>query len=234
MSLEVKDVALVANLQTTGPLFISSHSGSIDHTAGMLLAARLIITTGIGENTSPMEKLYGPVPISEITHTNYQCYFYAVEMKQQPIPSAPFSTGRGTFIFTLIVSDDNAKEFLNYTSILEEILYSKKDKINFQNTFAGEIPDEIKNEINVTLKEIIEEVNLALKFATKYQGASLFDVRLFADLPENLAELGKKLLLHPRGLKLDEIDDKTTLKELYFSGLIKYEEKEGNILVIPK
>lgn len=228
----ITEVALVANLQTSGPMFVNDATGSIDASSGMLLSARLIITAGIGSTSSPYHKLYGSLPIPELDK-NLECYFFVGEMQQKPIIESPFSTGKGTFVFCIIVEADQTKEFLPYLERMENILVNKIHRINFEHSMAGEITDEINKESRVVLKEIFDEINQMIEFSSKYSGGSLFDIGFLVSLPSELATLGKKLILEPKGSLEEEIIDAIALQQLLLAGLVKREVKENIKWIIP-
>jgi hypothetical protein len=232
LPLEITEVALVANLQTSGPMFVNDATGSIDASSGMLLSARLIITAGIGSTSSPYHKLYGSLPIPELDE-DLECYFFVGEMQQKPIIESPFSTGKGTFVFCIIVEAKRTKEFHPYLEGMEIILLEKINRINFEHSMAGEITDEIDSESRVVLKEIYEEINQMIKLSSKFRGGSLFDIGFLVSLPSDLSTLGKKLILEPKGSLEEEIIDTIALHQLLLAGLVKREVKEGKQWIIP-
>ena len=228
----ITEVALVANLQTSGPMFINDATGTIDASSGMLLSARLIITAGIGSTSSPYHKLYGSLPIPELDE-NLECYFFVGEMQQKPIIESPFSTGKGTFVFCIIVEANKTKEFLPYLEGMENILKNKINRINFEHSMAGEITEAISKESRVVLKEIFDEINQMIEFSSKYHGGSLFDIGFLVSLPSDLATLGKMLILKPKGSLEDEIIDIIALQQLLSANLVRREVKEGKQWIIP-
>ena len=228
----ITEVALVANLQTSGPMFVNDATGSIDASSGMLLSARLIITAGIGSTSSPYHKLYGSLPIPELSE-NLECYFFVGEMQQKPIIESPFSTGKGTFVFCIIVEADQTKEFLPFLERMETILISKIHRINFTESMAGEITDDISRDSRLVLKEIFDETNQMIEISAKYSGGSLYDIGFLVSLPSELAALGKKLILKPKGSLEEEIIDTIALEQLLLAGLVKREVKDGKQWLIP-
>lgn len=228
----ITEVALVANLQTSGPIFVNDATGTIDASSGMLLSARLIITAGIGSTSSPYHKLYGSLPIPELNE-NLECYFFVGEMQQKPIIESPFSTGKGTFVFCIIVEANQTKEFLPYLERMEGILKNKINRINFEHSMAGEITEDINTESRVVLKEIFDEINQMIVISSKYLGGSLFDIGFLVSLPSELSSLGKKLILKPKGSLEEEIIDTIALQELLSADLVRREVKEGKQWIIP-
>jgi hypothetical protein len=236
VSPKVAEVCLIANLQTQGPVYIADAVGDIfDPTSGMLLAARIIITAGMGNSASPFQKLHGPVPIPELEkETNFECYFFIDELHQQPLPSASFSTGRGSYIVCVIISEDIKKDLRDFESQIEVILQEKSAKIDFSESISGEITITIQEDVRNRLHEIYDEINACLDLQPLFQGGSLFDVGLLATLPEDYANVAKKLILHPKGILESEIKDNKILKKLHSAGLITKDKRNGEDWIIPR
>lgn len=233
---KIIECACLANLQTSGPLYLGDATGKIfDASTGMLLAARLIITSGIGNSTSPHLKLHGPIPISELNlDQDYETYFLTSEMHQQPHPNASFSTGKGMVIICIIISTSQRRQFQDFEDQIEEIILSKLDKINFKETITGEIPPELTQFINNLMKEIYNEINELIELTKDYKGGSLFDITFIPSLPEPMAKLAKKLILHPKGILEEMIEDDKALNDLYLSRLVSKEIREGKTWIIPR
>ncbi len=236
MTPKLAEVCLVANLQTLGPLYIADAVGGIfDITSGMLLAGRIVITAGIGSTVSPHRKLHGPVPITELDlEGNYECYFFIDKIRQKPLPQAEYSTGEGSFIICIIIPSDSKVDFRSFEPVIENILQSKSKMIDFSNSVAGELSEELKNDMKSNVIEIYKEINDHLKLAPIYEGRSLFDVGLIASLPEKMSIVAKKLILHPKGIQENQINDKTILKILKQAGLVLLEKRDGETWIIPR
>lgn len=230
------EICLVANLQTIGPTYVTDATGDIfDPTSGMLLAARIIITAGMGDRSSDQLKLHGPVPIPELTFDQkYDCYFFIGPIQQQPLPSSSFSTGKGSFIICIVIQTDMKKDFQAFETHLEEILIEHAKSIDFSDSVSGEITEPVRLNISTRLKQLYAEINGYLELAPLYARSSLFDVGLIASLPEHISTVVKQLILHPKGIQENEIRDQSVLKTLYKAGLVKKDVRNGETWVVPK
>lgn len=233
---KLSEVCLVANLQTMGPTFLASAKEAIfDHGAGMLLAARIVITSGMGNSTTGLDKLNGPIPISELNlDKNYACYFYPRQMQQQPKPDNEFSTGKGTFIICLIMPEDEKDNFRAFERLMERTIVPHLDNFDFSQSISGEVPSALREEFSKYLNQIYEDLNSLLRYASQYEGGSLFDIGLLASLPDELEFTAKKLIMNPKGTLETEIADKSALKSLYQAGLVEREDRDGKIWIIPR
>lgn len=236
MALELVEVCLVANLQSIGPIYIADTSKEIfDLNSGNLLAARLIITAGMGNSGSPTNKLHGPVPIPELEmDVEYEGYYLITEMAQQPTPNSPFSTGKGSFIVCIVIPADVKKDYRPFELQIENIIKENVEDIDFGSTMTGVISDEIKDVIKAKLATIYIDVEESFAIAQLFEGDSLFDIGLIASLPENISKVVKKIIMSPRGLPIKDIDDNNILKTLEQAGLVVRENRDGLDWIIPR
>ena len=233
---QLEEICLVANLQTIGPSFVTAAQKTIfDHTTGMLLAARIVIASGMGSQTSGLHQLHGPLHISEIqTDPKLACYFYPVEMKQLIEEGEKFMTGKGSFYVCLIIPEDQKNDYRPFEEMMQRTIKDYISKIDFAETSLGEIKNTSRDKFTEIIEKIFVEINQLLEFAAKYEGGSLFDIGLIATLPEKLSATAKKIILNPKGILEEEIKDKEALKSLYQSGLIDKEDHDGKVLIIPR
>ncbi|MHA2501326.1 MAG: hypothetical protein ACXAE3_00435 [Candidatus Kariarchaeaceae archaeon] len=233
---QLSEVCLVANLQTLGPTFLGAAEGNVfDPAAGMLLAARIIITSGMGNSTTGLNSINGPIPISELElDDDYSVFFYPMELQQMPRPDNQFSTGRGTYVICLLVRDSEKTKFRSFERMLELIVSEYTTELDFSNTITGEVPAELKQQFSETLKKIKDEINEFLQVAAEFTGGSLFDIGLLANLPDALSVTGKKLMLNPKGILEGEIDDKPALRILYLAGLVEKEVRDEESWIVPR
>ena len=236
MSLEVIEVCSIANLQTLGPVYIGdTNRGIFNSNTGNLLAARLIITAGMGSSGSPTMKLHGPVPIPELElEEEYHGYFLIEDLVQKPIPGSNFSTGKGTHITCIIIPANKKKEFRAFEQQVENIIRNNVMDLDFGETVTGTISEEVRQQIIKRLHTIQNDISEAFKLSELFEGNSLFDIGLIASLPENIAKIVKKLILHPKGLPIDDIDDKNILKTLEQAGLVEIENRDGLKWIVPR
>ncbi|MCY3412637.1 MAG: hypothetical protein INQ03_13450 [Candidatus Heimdallarchaeota archaeon] len=232
--LQLSEIALLSNMQSIGPFFISDASGLITPDIGMLLAARLVITSGIGNVSAKTMELFGPLPVPELDDDSYLCYLFNVEMQQQPLPGSTFSTGKGTLIFCLIFPERIKDEIYKHRTVLERILREYAGVLDFSETITGMISPEIKGESEEMLKKLFNEVNEAILLAAEYHGASLFDIGFLASLPEDLSLLAKQLIQQPNGWKEEDISDSDNISKLVSVGLVKPEVRDGETWYIPQ
>lgn len=232
----VTEIALVANLQTLGPTYVASATETFfDHGSGMLLAARMIITSGMGSNVKGYKQLHGPIPISEIEGIDdYECYYFPVEMKQDPHPDLDISTGKGSYVICVIVARDTKQEIRFFENLIEISISDILPTVNFENTVTGIVPMELNQELNAVLSKFLLELNEILKFAFTFKGGSLFDIGLISSLPEDLMLTAKKLMLNPKGVVKSEISNQNALKKLYQAGLVEMDMKDGEEWAVPR
>ncbi|MFV2016379.1 MAG: hypothetical protein ACC656_13185, partial [Candidatus Heimdallarchaeota archaeon] len=185
MPLELVEVCLIANLQSIGPVYVADTAKEIfDSQAGNLLAARLIITAGMGNSASPTNKLHGPVPIPELElEIEYEGYYLIKEMAQQPTPGSLFSTGKGSYIVCIVIPADVKKDYRPFEHQMENIIKKSVEDIDFGTTMSGTISNQIKNVIRNKLNTIYSEVEEAFTLSQLFEGDSLFDIGLIASLP---------------------------------------------------
>lgn len=231
--IEITEIALVTNMQSTGPMFLSNAIGLISSDMGMLLAARLIITAGIGNTSSKTMELYGPLPVPELSENEYSCYLLSADMKQKPIPGSSFSTGKGTIIFCVIFKSEMSEKLFSHKSLIEQILVRHSNILDFSDSITGEISSEIQTMAKEILISLFETINSSLETAEKYKGASLFDIAFLVTLPEKLSILGKQLIHQPDGWLEEEIKGKESLDQLLIAGLVRREDRNGQIWLIP-
>jgi hypothetical protein len=236
VSPRIADVCLVANLQSHGPTYVGDAIGDVfDPSSGMLLSARIIITAGMGNSASPYHVLHGPVPIPELNDENkFECYFFVSQLQQKPIPTSSFSTGKGSYIICVIIPSKNKKEFRAFEGQIEVILRDNSSDIDFSDSVSGELTSEVKDRLQNKLAKIFNDINEVLDVAPLYEGGSLFDVGLIASLPDHISRIAKKLILHPKGIQENEIEDHKVLKTLYQAGLISKDIRNGEIWIIPR
>ncbi len=233
-AIEISAVILLSNFQSIGPFYISD-SGVIRITPdiGMLLAARLVITAGIGNTSAKTEELYGPLPMPELSDGDYLSYLFSMSMQQQPIPGSSFSTGKGSLIFSIVFEDKLKDKIYNHKNLIESILREHSSDLNFSNTVTGMISPEIKGASEELLKMLYSKINNAIELAEKYRGASLFDIGFLVSLPDELNFLAKKLIQQPNGWREKDISDKDNLMTLLSYGLVRKENREDGIWFIP-
>ncbi len=236
VSLRVIEVCSIANLQSLGPIYIGDTNREIfNSTSGNLLAARLIITAGMGNSGSPTMKLHGPVPIPELElEEEYDGYFLIENLIQKPTPGSNFSTGKGTFITCIIIPASKKKEFRPFEQRVENIIRNKVIDIDFGETLTGTIPDSVREKIIERLHGIYQDISKSFKMGELFEGNSLFDIGLIASLPEHIAIIVKKIIMHPKGLPIDDIADKNILKTLEQAGLVEIENRNGLKWIIPR
>lgn len=236
MPLELVEVCLIANLQSIGPIYVADTSKHIfDLNSGNLLAARLIITAGMGNSASPTDKLHGPVPIPELEmDVEYEGYYLIREMEQQPTPNSPFSTGKGSFIVCIVIPADVKKDYRPFELQIENIIKESVKDIDFGSTMTGIISDEIKEVIKTKLATIYTEIEESFALAQLFEGNSLFDIGLIASLPDNISKVVKKIIMYPRGLPINDINDNNILKTLEQAGLVVRENRDGLDWIIPR
>ncbi|MCE7734740.1 MAG: hypothetical protein GPJ54_07690 [Candidatus Heimdallarchaeota archaeon] len=236
MPLELVEVCLIANLQSIGPIYVADTSKEIFNlNTGNLLAARLIITAGMGNSASPTNKLHGPVPIPELEmDVEYEGYYLITEMAQQPAPKSPFSTGKGSFIVCVVIPADVKKDYRPFELQIENIIKESVKEIDFGATMTGFISDEIKEIIKTKLDRIYIDIEEAFALAQLFEGNSLFDIGLIATLPENISRVVKKIIMYPRGLPINDINDNNILKTLELAGLVVRENRDGLDWIIPR
>lgn len=236
MPLELVEVCLIANLQSIGPIYIADTGKELfDSNTGNLLAARLIITAGMGNSVSPTNKLHGPVPIPELElETEYEGYYLIKDMKQQPTPGLPFSTGKGSYIVCIIIPADVKKDYRPFEHHMENIIAQNAQDIDFGSTMTGMMSEEIKAIIKSKLNTIYTEVEDAFTLSQLFEGNSLFDIGLIASLPENISKVVKKIIISPKGLPISDISDNNILKTLEQAGLVERENRDGLVWIIPR
>jgi hypothetical protein len=236
VALELVDVCLIANLQSIGPIYVGDTGrGIFDTNSGNLLAARLIITAGLGNSGSPTDKLHGPVPIPELElETEYEGYYLIKEMVQQPTPGSPFSTGKGSFITCIIIPAQLKKNYRPFEQHMENIIKAHIEEIDFGQTMTGSISNEIRKQIGEKLQLIYDEIDEAFSISQLFEANSLYDIGLIASLPENIAKVIKKIIIRPKGLPISDINDNNILKTLEQAGLVKREFREDSDWIIPR
>lgn len=231
--LEISEVALLCNMQSIGPFYISDSNGMISPDTGMLLAARLVITSGIGNTSAKTEELYGPLPVPELVDGDYLCYLFNVDMQQLPIPGSSFSTGKGTLIFTVIFRNMVKENIYYHRKLIEDILKENAYELDFSGTVTGMISPEIKEKSKNLLLNIYQKINSTVKLAEKYRGGSLFNIGFLVSLPEELNLLAKQLIQQPNGWRETDINDSKNLATLISVGLVKKENRDGVAWIIP-
>jgi hypothetical protein len=233
---QIEEVCLVANLQTIGPSFITAAVDNIfDHSTGMLLAARIVIASGMGSQTSGLDQLHGPLPISEIERDpKLACYFYPMEMQQLIEDSEKFVTGKGSFFVCLVLKEEQKNDYRPFESMMQRVIGEHIEHIDFTETKLGEIKKENREKFKEIMEAIHQEVNQLLEFSSRFGGGSLFDIGLIATLPEKLSLTAKKILMNPKGILEEEIEDKAALRTLYQSGLLDKVEREGRVWIVPR
>ena len=236
VSPKIKEICIVANLQSTGPLYIGdTEEGLFDTISGSMLAARLIITAGMGNSTSPVNKLHGPVPIPELeNNSEYVCYFYITEMEQQPLPDNSFSNGKGSYITCIITPEGERVSINMYERMIESTLQKYIADIDFPSTITGQISSELLFDIKQRLRDVKNQIQQYFDLSPLFEATSLFDIGLLGSLPENLARLAKFLILHPKGITLTEIEDKESLETFRLANLVDMENRTGITWIIPK
>ena len=232
----IAEVCLVANLQTMGPTYLSSAEGNLlDPGSGMLLAARIVITSGMGNTQTGLNMLSGPIPLSELNlGDDYLCYYYPVAMQQKPKPENQFSTGKGTYIICPIIKAQDKNVLRSFEELIENTIEPWVDEFDFSESISGEVPSEMAKKFTEILKKIRFEINSNLDLAIKYEGGSLYDIGLIANLPEELAKTAKKIMLHPKGIAENAISDKKALKTLYQAGLVERQQRDDGYWIIPR
>jgi len=236
LGLQIAEVCLVANLQTLGPIYVGDASnGVFHHNTGTLLAARLIVTSGMANDQSPSLTLHGPIPITELDlPINYSAYYFISPMKQQPDPKTTFSTGTGSFIICIIVNSEEKNDFRPFEETMQNIIAENATEIDFSSTISGEIDEEVERQIEKKMKIIFQEINESLSFGSLLVDSSLFDIGLLANLPDDLAKAAKKLVLFPKGIKESEFNSSRIIRLFSNSGLIKKEIRDGEVWLIPR
>lgn len=233
VSPKVTEICIVANLQTLGPIYIAEANGGIfDEKTGMLLAARIVITSGMGTQSIGFGKLNGPIAISD-DDSALGCYYFPVRMEQQPLPET-FTTGKGSFILCIVFEEIDKNAFREYENVIERVINDHLYKFDFSTTMTGKISQETKNEFSVSLKTVLTDLEDALIFAMQFADGSLYDIGLIASLPDELSIVAKQIILHPSGIEEEAIRDKKALKKLTRSGLVIKQERDGQLWVVPR
>lgn len=230
----ISEIVLVSNLQSTGPMFVSDTNETIAPEIGMLLAARLIITAGIGNTQANTHELFGPLPITEIQDRKLSCFLFSEEMYQKPIPGSSFSTGKGMLIYGVIFEDLNQDIIIPHKKVIQNVLNKGAGQIDFSETITGVISPEVIDTSKRVLNELLHDLNNALDLAEKYHGGSLFDLGFLVSLPDHLSALGKKLIQQPNGSREEEFSDKENIKILLSVGLVVREERDNEYWLIPQ
>ncbi|MCH8905716.1 MAG: hypothetical protein IH840_01400 [Candidatus Heimdallarchaeota archaeon] len=236
MDLNIAEVCIVANLQTMGPLYVTdAGKGFFDNNSGMLLAARIIITSGMGNQASGMNKLHGPVPIPELElDQQYLCYFYINEMTQKPNPDTPYSTGKGTYIVCIVIPEEIKNDIRPYEKQIEDILNLEGKGIEFSETMSGELTTKLTEDISVRMKSIFEHIMQSFDLAPLFEATSLFNLGLIANLPPHISIIAKKLILNPKGLPERDLKDNKVVNTLINADLVTRVTKDGESWLIPR
>lgn len=223
---KILDVALIANLETLGPVFVTETSDEFfPESTQMLLASRVIIITGMADHLTPVNELQGPVPVSELSDDEYSFYFFQIRPKGT----------RSNLHFIVLICFKRADKHVirNYEVQIESLLVAYIDRFDFSRLEKGTI----ENEDEMFYKQIITE--LATELQDTLEGNteenSLFDIAYVANLPERLSLVAKQFILAPSGIRESEVGIyKEEIEELVNRGLLHRKSLDGVSWLIPR
>ncbi len=220
-------LALVVNLESTGPSYVLDTGLSFMNPASqMLFASRVVILCGMANHRTPTLQLQGPVPISEVEGKNLEFYFFQVR------PSNPEMVN--LHIIMVVIFPITWKQAIRKLEVqLESKLRALAEKIDFSTMTPLSLSEEFKSVMQQELTKIRNFLTSELPNAPIGE-KSLFNLGFLVTLPNDLQKAGKQLILHPEGIKKGEFSfEENVLEDLIRYGLVKIENRDNEEWIIP-
>jgi hypothetical protein len=224
----ITDIALIANLDTLGPVFVANANidfFSLDSQS--LFASRIVILTGMGNQNTPLFQIQGPIPISEIPGDEYfECYLFQMR---------PKSNGHSNLhlIVTFVFKSKLRVVLKQNEEILQNIMNKNIDSFDFKDLEDGSVPPDISEKYHPILLKLLDQINEEILQSSGE--SSLFDISFVSSLEEKYSIVAKKFLLRPDGIPKDELMDFIDeINYLISEGLIIERNKDGVIWYQPR
>ncbi len=227
MDTDLIGFALIANLESTGPIYVVDTGLDLfDASAQVLLASRVVILCGMGNQRTPLLELQGPVPVSETSNGKYEFYLFQIRSDEQNLQNLHF--------VIILIFHSSMKNYLKKLELsIERRLRSLANSLDFAGVSTTEISESFKMEIQERLKTVLEELRNELEAMPKGE-YSIFDLGFLATLEDDVARVAKQLLLHPAGISLAKLQaDQHAIEELMRLGVVKIENSGEERIIVP-
>ncbi|RMG26971.1 MAG: hypothetical protein D6732_20845 [Methanobacteriota archaeon] len=227
MSLNDVGLAVVVNLESSGPTYITDTGLEfMDPASEMMFASRVVILCGMANHRTPQLQLQGPVPVSEIQDNNLEFYFFQIRPEDPELVNL--------HIIIVVFFPIEWKAIMRQLEVqLENRIREFARKIDYSHITPTSVDDHFKVMAETELRKIRDFLIEMLPKVPRGE-KSLFNLSFLVTLPEEIKKAGKFLMLNPTGVKREDFNfDDEILKDLVRYGLVKIENRNGEEMIVP-